>query len=172
MDYSGAYEGEMVTILRERKPPSLAEMMSVVIELEVNVLSSRKHKQEERRSREENQPSTSTSTEAKLYMMMKTMKLMFERMFFENKHPPRDHIEPQIRNLNFKRLPVQQNRLRDNINHDDNTQAIRTPFAENYVAGGSEEGTLDEILCVNPEEPVAYLTREEYDNMVVQPFEN
>ena len=63
---------------------------------------------------------------------------------------------------------MQQNRPRENRNPDDNIQAIRAPFAENYVKGETEEGNQDEILCLNSEEPVSYMTKEEYDDLISQ----
>ena len=63
---------------------------------------------------------------------------------------------------------MQQNRPRENRNPDENTQAIRAPFAENYVEGEVEEGNQDEILCLNSEEPLTYMKKEEYDDLVAQ----
>ena len=44
IDYSGAFQGEMVMILRERKPPDLSTMMKNAIEVEANVLPGKKHR--------------------------------------------------------------------------------------------------------------------------------
>ncbi len=106
MDYSGTFDGDFVMALRERKPTNLSTMMKATVEVESNVLVSQKSKLGGRRNREENQPSTSSSTEVKLDLMMKTMNLMFEKMTVDNRHPPREHHEPQVRNKNFKRPPV------------------------------------------------------------------
>ncbi len=42
------------------------------------------------------------------------------------------------------------------------------PFAKNYVEGETEEESQDEILCLNSEEPIAYMTKEEYDDLIAQ----
>ena len=168
MDYSGSFEGEMVTVLRERKPRDLSTMMKNAMEVEANVLAGKKHKHEARRVKEESQASTSTSTDAKFDMVLERMNLMLDRLAIDNRRPPREHNEPQVRNPDFRRPPMQQNRLRENRNPDDNIQAIRAPFAENYVEGETEEGNQDEIPCLNSEELFAYMKKEEYEDLIAQ----
>ena len=85
MDYSRAFEGEMVTILRERKTLDLSAMMKNAVEVEANVLAGKKNKQETRRGKEENQPSTSTSTDAKFDMVLERMNIMLDRLSLENR---------------------------------------------------------------------------------------
>ncbi len=59
------------------------------------------------------------------------MEKMTEKMSVDNRTPPREHQEPQIRNPNFRRLVAQQNRPREPRHHDENNQSIRDHFSEN-----------------------------------------
>ena len=158
----------MVTILRERKPPDLSTMMKNAVEVEANVLAGKKHRQDTCRGREENQPSTSTSTDAKFDMVLERMNLMLDRLALDNRQHPREQNDPHIRNPNFRRPPAQQNRPRENRNPEENIQVIRAAFVENYVEGETEECNQNEILCLNSDEPVAYMTKREYDELTVQ----
>ncbi len=103
MDYYETFKGGICLALRERKPPTLDDMMNAAIEVGDSVLATRRHKQEEGRVREENQPSTSASTNENFDLMMKTMNLMLERLSMDNRPPPKDHVEPHVKNPNFKR---------------------------------------------------------------------
>lgn len=93
-----------------------------------------------------------------------------EKLSIDNIPPPREHQEPQIRNLNFRTPAAQQNRPREARNHDENNQPIRAPFLENFVVEEAEEFPPNEILCFEPDEPIAYLTKEDYNKFVSLPL--
>jgi len=70
---------------------------------------------------------------------MKTMEKMMEKFSVDNRPPPGEHQEPQIRNLNFRRPASQQNSPREARNHDENNHLIRAPFPKNFVVDEAEE---------------------------------
>jgi hypothetical protein len=61
---------------------------------------------EKNRIKEENHPSSSKSLDVNLNMMVKTMDKLVERLNLDNRPPPRERQEPQVRNPIFRRPPV------------------------------------------------------------------
>jgi hypothetical protein len=154
----------LTLFLRERRYATLADMMNDAIEVEANLMASGKIKikveAEKKKVKEENQPSSSKSADIKLDMMVKTMEKLVERLTLDNRPPPRERQDPQVRNPNFRRPPVPQIRQRDQRNQGD--QQIRPPFQENYVEDFVEEPE-DQIHLFDEDDSEIYLTKEEHD---------
>ena len=124
-------------------------MFQGALELEANLMASRKVKQkvetDKKKAREENVPSASvvaSSNDVKFAMMLKTMEKMMDRLTVDNRPLNREHNEPRIINPNFRRPnpspppQIRQRDIRNPRNPDD--QQIRPPFPENYVADEDE----------------------------------
>jgi hypothetical protein len=109
LHYVDAFSSDFALLLRERRYATLVDMMNDAIEVEVNLMASRKIKNkvetEKNKVKEENQPSSSQSSDAKLDMMVKTMEKLVERLTLDNRLVTRERQEPQIRNPNFRRPP-------------------------------------------------------------------
>jgi len=56
LHYLEAFDGDFVLAFRERRSPTLVDMMVAAIEVEVNGMASRKYKQDERKVKEEDHP--------------------------------------------------------------------------------------------------------------------
>jgi hypothetical protein len=81
-------------------------MMNDAIEVEGNMVASRKIKQqvETNKIKDESQDSTSqSSSDAKFDMMVRIMEIIMESLFVGERPPVREKNEPQIRNPNFRR---------------------------------------------------------------------
>ena len=103
-----AFDDEFALFLRERRSPTLARMMSDAIEVEINMMSSKRGRykvetREPRKTKEDSQ--ASTSSEPKFDSLMKVMEKLVDRLSIDGKPPARD--VPQIRNPNY-RNPRQQ----------------------------------------------------------------
>ena len=121
LHYENAFDSDFALLLRERKSTSLLTMFKYALEVEANLMASRKMKNrvEEDRRRQENQPSTSapsSTSDVKFEMMMKTMERLMVRLALENRPPNREKPENQVRNPNFRRHPVP---LRNQRNPED-----------------------------------------------------
>jgi hypothetical protein len=108
--YVDSFDSDFVLLLRERRSNTLDDMMSDVIEVEVNLMASKNIKHNLDRSvkkvQGQAQPSTSQSSYDKFNLIMKTMERLMERMFMENKPTTRDQTDSRPRNQNFRRAPV------------------------------------------------------------------
>ena len=135
LHYVDAFSSDFSLLLRERRHATLVDMMNDAIEVEANLMASRKIKNkvetEKKKGKEENQPSSSKSWDAKLDMMVKTMETLVERLTLDNRPVPREIKEPQAINPNFRRPPVPQIRQWDSKNQGD--QQIIPPFQENHA---------------------------------------
>ena len=116
--------------------------MNDVIEVEVNLMASKKGKYrfEAKRVKEEAQPSTSQSTsDAKIDFVLRVMERMMERFAENDRQVVREHNEPQIRNPNFRQqrqlgLPPPQILPRGQINQNQNqVDQVRPPFKEHLL---------------------------------------
>ena len=100
LNYAEAFDDEFAFFLRERRYVTLAYMMSDEIEVEINMMSSKrgKYKSEARKVKEEPQ----SSLDVKFDSIMKVMEKLVDKLSIENNQPGRDINEPQIINPNFK----------------------------------------------------------------------
>ena len=131
-------------------------MMNDAIEVEVNMMASRKIKynpETDMKKFREAQPSTSQSSDAKFDLMVKTMERLVEKLSLDNKTSIRDKTKLQHRNPNFIRLPVTHIRQRDQRNQGD--QQIIPPFQNNYV----DENFEDNIHYCDDVETYIFLTK-------------
>ena len=124
-------------------------------------------------------PSTyaaSSPNDAKFEMMMNTMERFMDSLTLDNKPLNRDHIEPQIRNPNFKRPnppPIPQNRQRDMSNpRNPDDQQVQPHFLENYVVDEEDPDPIEyQIQHFHDLNSEIYLTEEEH-NMFAQEDDN
>ena len=100
LHYAEAFDDDFSLFLRERRSATLADMMSDVIEVEINMMSSKRgrYKVEARKVKEEPQASTSSSN-PKFDSLMKVMEKLVDKLSINNKLTARDN-EPQTRNPN------------------------------------------------------------------------
>ena len=107
LHYVDAFNSEFTLLLRERRFVSLEDTMDDATEVEVNLSASNKNKQRHETKRvkeEEPQASTSSSNlDAKLDTMMKAMERLMVKLSSDDKNQLKNHYEPQVRNLNFRR---------------------------------------------------------------------
>ena len=98
LHYAEAFDDEFALFLRERSA-TLADMMSDAIEVEINMMSSKrgKYKSENRKVKEEPQ----SSSDLKFDSIMKVMEKLVDKLSIEDRHVGRDNNEPHIRNPNF-----------------------------------------------------------------------
>jgi hypothetical protein len=100
--YVDSFESDFSLLLREIIYASLDDMMNDSIEVEVNMMASRKIKSNSDRAlnkdQDKAQPLTSLTLEERFEMMMKTMEKMMERMSLECKPNTREKADAPTRN--------------------------------------------------------------------------
>ena len=104
LHYAEAFDDEFVLFLRERMSQTLAQMMSDAMEVEINMMSSRRGRyrvdpREQKKPKEESQ--ASTSSESKFDSLVKAMERLVDKLSIRDKPPARDNV-PQIRNPNYR----------------------------------------------------------------------
>ena len=166
------FDDDFSLLLRERRSSTLVDIMNDVIEVEVNLIDSKKGKYtfEAKRVKEEAQPSTSQSTsDANIDSMLKVMERMMERFAENDRHVVREHNEPQIRDPNIRQprqpdLPPPQifPRGKRNQNHNQIDQ-VRPPFQENLLDEYFSQQIGDHINQFGDKESKVFLTKEEHD---------
>ncbi len=104
-----ACEDDFSLLLREREADTLTGMMDTVVKVEVNMNASNKLKHKTENENKKHQPSTSRQSDARFDIMMKNMEKFFENFSIDNRPPPRQQIDQQNMNQNFRRLPPQHN---------------------------------------------------------------
>ena len=93
LHYAEGFDDDFALLLRERRSTTLADIMNDAIEVEVNLIASKKGKYrfETKKVKEEVQPSTSQSTaDSKIDSMLKVM----ERLTKNDRHVIREQNEP------------------------------------------------------------------------------
>ena len=106
LHYVDSFDSYFALLLKERRSMSLNDMMNDSIEVEVNLMTSRKMKQktETRKVKEESQASTSySSSDAKFDTMMKVIEKLMEIFFVDERPHARGKNESQIKNPKFRR---------------------------------------------------------------------
>ena len=100
LHYVEAFDDEFTLFLRERRSATLVDMMSDAIEVEINMMSSKrgKYKSEARNVKEEPQ----SSSNVKFDSIMKVMEKLVDKLSIADRQVGRDNNEPQIRNPNFR----------------------------------------------------------------------
>jgi len=147
LHYAEAFDDEFALFLRERRSQTLAQMMSDAVEVEINMMSSKRGRyrvdpREQKKPKEESQ--ASTSSDPKFDSLVKAMERLVDKLSIRDKPPSRDNV-PQIRNPNY-RAPRQQDPLPPRIvqrgeklpndpNNPNNDQ-VRPPFQQNLVDEG------------------------------------
>jgi hypothetical protein len=105
LHYVEGFDDDFSLLLRERRSTTLAEMMDDAIEVEVNLLDSKKGKYifDNKKVKEESQPSTSQSSlDAKFDSMLRAMERIMERFSNSDRQVAREQHEPIIKNPNFR----------------------------------------------------------------------
>ena len=103
--YAESFDDEFALFLRERKFATLADMMNDAIEVEINMMSSKRGKYKSKTRRVKNEPQS--SSDSKFDSMMKVMEKLVDKLSIANRQAVRDSNEPKIRSPNF-RQPRQQ----------------------------------------------------------------
>ena len=92
--YVDSFESDFALLLREQIYDTLYDMMTDAIEVEVNLMASRKIKdnfgRDMNKTQDKAQPSTSQTLEERFETMMRTMERMMERMALGNRPNPRE----------------------------------------------------------------------------------
>lgn len=134
--FPDGFDSDMAYQLRERTPPSLADMMNIAVSVEENLIAKRNRARTERRTTFKEEPS---AFEQKLDAIIKGMDRLGDRVeTIETKSSWEAQASNTTRNPNFRRNP--------NLNSGKTgpDQNIRPPFQENYVeASTSSEPTKD-----------------------------
>jgi hypothetical protein len=143
LHYTEGFDYDFSLLQRERRSTTLAEMMDDSIEVEVNLMASKKGKYrfDNKKVKEESQPSTSQSaSDAKFEFVLRTMERMMERFSESDRKVVREQHEPIIRNPNFRNPrqstlpPPPQILPRGQRNQIQNqTDQVRPPFQENLL---------------------------------------
>ena len=105
LHYAEAFDDEFALFMRERRFATLADMMNDAIEVELNMMSSKrgKYKSKTRKVKDEAQ----SSSDLKFDSIMKVMEKLVDKLYIVDRPVIRDNNEPRIRNPNF-RQPRQQ----------------------------------------------------------------
>ena len=129
LHYAEAFDDEFALFLREGRYSTLADMMNDAIEVEINMMSSKrgKYKSETRRVKDEPQ----SSSDSKFDSMMKVMEKLVDKLSIADRKAIRDSNEPQIRNPNI-RQPRKQPQIMKRPQRPTNDQ-VRPPFQQNLV---------------------------------------
>ena len=100
LHYAEAFDDEFALFLRERRSATLEYMINDTIEVEINMMSSkrRKYKSETRKVKDEPQ----SSSDLKFDSIMKVMEKLVDKLSIVDRQAGRDNNEPQIRNPNFR----------------------------------------------------------------------
>lgn len=172
LHFAEAFDDEFALFLRERRSPTLAQMMSNAIEVEINMMSSKRGRykvdaRETRKPKEE--PQASTSIDPKFDSLIKIMEKLVDKLSIDGK--PTTNV-PHIRNPNY-RQPRKQDapppqiaqrgqRLPNNTNN--NTDQVRPPFQQNLVEDEFLLVVDEEINSIGGEEEKCFLTKQQHDD--------
>ena len=173
LHFAEAFDNEFTLFLRERRSQTVAQMMSDVVEMEINMMPYKRGRykvdqREQRKPKEE--PQASTSSDPKFDSLMKAMEKLIDKFYIREKTLARDNV-PQIRNPNYSAprqqdLPppriVQRGEKLPNNPNNGNTDQVRPPFQQNLI---DEEFLLieeEEINSVGGEEEKCFLTKQQH----------
>ena len=175
LHFAEAFNDEFSLFLRERRSPTLAQMMSDVVEVEINIMSSKRGRyrvdpREQKKPKEE--PQASTSSDPKFDTLVKVMERLVDKLSIREKPPARDNV-PQIRNPNYRSprqqdpLPpriVQRGEKLPNNPNNGNTDQVRPPFQQNLVDEEFLKIEEEDINSVGGEEEKCFLTKRQHDD--------
>lgn len=105
LHFAEAFDDEFSLFLRERRSQTLAQIMSDDVEVEINMMSSKRGRykvdpREQQKPKEE--PQASTLVDPKFDSLMKVMEKLVYKLSIREKPPARDNV-PQIRTLTILR---------------------------------------------------------------------
>ena len=95
LHFAEAFDDEFSLFLRERRSPTLAQMMSDAIEVERNIMNSKRGRykidtREQRKPKQE--PQSSTSADSKFDSLIKAMEKLVDMLFIDGKPDARDNV--------------------------------------------------------------------------------
>ena len=95
LHFAEAFDDEFSLFLRERRSPTLAQMMSDAIEVERNIMNSKRGRykidtREQRKPKEE--PQASTLADPKFDSFIKVMEKLVDKLSIDGKPPSRDNV--------------------------------------------------------------------------------
>lgn len=95
LHFAEAFDDEFALFLREKRSPTLAQMMSDAIEVEINMIPSKRggykvDTREQRKPKEE--PQAFASVDPKFHSLIKVMEKLVDRLSIDGKSVPRDNV--------------------------------------------------------------------------------
>ena len=175
LHYAEAFDDEFALFLRERRSQTLAQMMSNAMEVEINMMSSKRGRyrvdpREQKKRKEE--PQASTSSDPKFDSLVKVMERLVDKLSIRDKPPTKGNV-PQIRNPNYRgprqqdpnppRIVQRGERIPNDPNNGNNDQ-VRPPFQHNLVDEEFFHEEHEEINSVGGEEEKCFLTKRQHDD--------
>lgn len=134
--FPDGFEPDMAYQLRERAPPSLADMQNIAVSVEANLIAKRTKAKNERRITFKEEPST---FDQKLDAIMKGMERLGDRVeTMERKSSWKGKTSNTTRNPNFRK---NQN---PNDGRTSPNQNIRPPFQENYAEASTTSEQIED----------------------------
>jgi hypothetical protein len=162
-------------------------MMTDAIEVEVNLMDSRRIKDDSsgdmNKTQDKAQPSTSQTSQERFEEMMRNMERMMERMDLGNRYNPREHVDGPPINMRRPAIPqIGQRKPRNQGNqanqenqaHQANKrnqrnqgeQQIRPAFQNNYLNENYAGYFEDNMNCCDDKETEVFFTKEEHDQFM------
>ena len=175
LHYVEAFDDEFALFLRERRSQTLAQMRSDVVEVEINMMSSKRGRyrvdpREQKKPKEESR--ASTSSDPKFDSLVKVMERLVDKLSIRDKPPAKDNV-PQIRNPNYRgprqqdpnppRIVQRGERIPNDPNNGNNDQ-VRPPFQQNLVDEEFLHEEHEEKNSVGGEEGRYFLTKRQHDD--------
>lgn len=181
LHYVEGFDDDFALLLREKRSTTVAKMMDDAIEVEVNLMASKKGKYrfDNKKVKEKSQPSTSqSSSDAKFDSVLRVMERKMERFSESDRQVAREKHEPIIRNRNFRHPrkpslpPPPQILPRGQRNQIQNqTDQVRPPFQENLLDDEYAPQSDDHINQFRENESNFFFTKEEHDKCTQDPKE-
>ena len=98
--YAESFDDEFALFHRERRSSTLDDMMNDAIEVEINMMSSKRGKYNSETRRVKDEPQSSSNS--KFDSIMEVMEKLVYKLSIIDRQAVKDSNEPQIRNLNFR----------------------------------------------------------------------
>jgi len=164
--FPNGFDADTSYQLRERDPQTLAEMQSVAVSVEANLIAKRNRARMERKTTFKEEP---TAIDQKLDAIISGMHKLGERMeSVERKSTWEGQQSNPTRNPNFRK---NQN---PNAGRGSPEQGIRPPFQENYTEGSTSNEPMDDThinLMGFDDEQQVFLSQEDQEDDNINQFQ-
>ena len=155
--FPDGFDSDMAYKLRERAPPTLANMQNIAVSVEADLIAKRNRARAERRTTFKEEPS---AFEQKLEAIIKGMDRLGDRVETIERKSSWEGQPSAARNPNFKK---NQN---PNVGRAGPDQNIRPPFQENYAEGSTSSEPIEDphinLMGLDSEHQV-FLTQEDQE---------